>query len=257
MRIDPSQYHRQFITAVHTAGFRIIDYGPAPDGIPLLVAEHTPPQPLLSLYLSAGIHGDEPAGPLALCKLMEHRWFDLQIAWHIHPLLNPRGTAARTRETPDGIDLNRDYHHATAPETRAHKTWLAQHHRHYHAAISLHEDWESTGFYLYEIHDPDTAPLGWSILQTVEPLLGLDHATEIDGFPARNGYLNPDADASLASNPHWPEQLWLRRHHTPTSLTFETPTSAPLPTRILAHIIALQNALAQLLAPRLNDTFDI
>ena len=254
--LEPHDFLRRFVSAADGAGFRVVQYGQA-DEFPLLVAENSPAAPKLSIHLSAGIHGDEPAGSLALLTLLQQRWFDADIAWHIFPLLNPTGMDAGTRENCAGTDLNRDYRHTVAEETRAHQNWLAHTRRRYDAALALHEDWESRGFYLYEVREPTEPDLGYAILQAVEPFLPIDRSSEIDGFPARNGLLRPHADASLATVEQWPEQLFLRQNHTAFSLTFETPSAFPLPQRLLGHIVAIKTAVNLLLAPRIEDTFDI
>jgi len=41
------------------------------------------------VYLSAGIHGDEPAGPWALRGLLEDGFFGEGVQWLICPALNP------------------------------------------------------------------------------------------------------------------------------------------------------------------------
>src|SRR5690242_11677898 len=61
------------------------------------------------IYISAGIHGDEPAGPLAALKLLqENRWPD-NVEIILLPCLNPIGFTLNRRENAEGIDLNRDY----------------------------------------------------------------------------------------------------------------------------------------------------
>jgi hypothetical protein len=60
------------------------------------------------------------------------------------------------RENAAGIDLNRDYRHLQSPEVRAHVDWLQRQPR-FDVALCLHEDWESNGFYVYELN-PDNRP---------------------------------------------------------------------------------------------------
>ena len=60
------------------------------------------------VYLSAGIHGDEPAGPLALLELLKNDFFNSECHWLLCPTLNPTGLSASTRENSSGVDLNRD-----------------------------------------------------------------------------------------------------------------------------------------------------
>ncbi|MDR2844618.1 MAG: M14 family metallocarboxypeptidase [Puniceicoccales bacterium] len=254
--LEPDAFLRRFVNAADAAGFSVVEYGMA-GALPLLAAESAPASPKMSIYLSAGIHGDEPAGPLALLSLMSRKWFDPAIAWHVLPLLNPLGMANGTREAPSGLDLNRDYRAERSAETRAHTEWLRRRGRRYDAALSLHEDWESSGFYLYEMREPWEPDLGWSILQSVEPVTGIDRSPEIDGFPAMNGLLRPHAGSSLETVEQWPEQLYLRQHHTSLSFTFETPSSVPLQTRVMAHVIAVTTAVNLLLRPRMDDAFEI
>ncbi|MDR2982062.1 MAG: M14 family metallocarboxypeptidase [Puniceicoccales bacterium] len=256
VQFEPEVLLRRFVSAADTAGFRVIEYGSV-GGIPLLAAELSPVSPKMSVYLSAGIHGDEPAGTLALFTLMSQRWFDADIAWHVLPLLNPLGMKAGTREAPGGIDLNRDYRALRAPETRAHKAWISHANSRYDVALALHEDWESKGFYLYELLKPPCPDFGYSILQAVEPVIDIDCSPEIDGFPARNGLLRPHADDSLETVDEWPEQLYLRQNNTSASLTFETPSSFPIESRVMAHVVAVKTAINLLLAPRIENTFEI
>ena len=72
------------------------------------------------IYISTGIHGDEPAGPLAALKLFqENRWPE-NAEIFLLPCLNPVGFTLNRRENADGVDLNRDYRNPKAAETRAH-----------------------------------------------------------------------------------------------------------------------------------------
>src|SRR3569623_1605664 len=60
-----------------------------------------------NLYLSAGIHGDEPSGPLALLELLKANNWPLANLW-IVPCLNPTGFRLNQRENAEGFDLNRE-----------------------------------------------------------------------------------------------------------------------------------------------------
>ena len=195
-----------------------------------------------TIYLSAGIHGDEPAGPLALLRLMEEGFFRGECHWLICPALNPGGLAASTRENRAGADLNRDYLLRENPETAAHAAWLE-------AGsvpdvfVSLHEDWESAGFYFYEINlgeeNPDRAE---ELLSAVSGQFAPEPGPEIDGHEVRGpGWIFHRAEADLPDS--WPEAIFLAKRGCPLSFTFETPSSAPLERRIEAHIAALKELL--------------
>src|SRR6185295_17563333 len=61
------------------------------------------------IYISSGIHGDEPAGPLAIQRLLREGRLPSRFNYSIVPCLNPGGFERGTRENEAGIDLNRDY----------------------------------------------------------------------------------------------------------------------------------------------------
>jgi len=198
------------------------------------------------LYLSAGVHGDEPAGPLALLELLSEGFFDDRAHWFICPALNPIGLAQGTRENPDGIDLNRDYHARRSAEVRAHTAWL-QHQPPFDLTLCLHEDWESTGFYLYE-HNPKQRPsLAAALLDAVRPHMPIEPAHIIDGRPIDEpGILRPEINAQERDD--WPEQLYLREHYYyDLGYTMETPSSLPLAPRIAAQKALVATAVEGLL----------
>src|SRR5215475_11234963 len=57
------------------------------------------------IYISAGIHGDEPAGPLAARQLLEDNAWPADVSLWLLPCLNPTGFQFHRRENSDGIDL--------------------------------------------------------------------------------------------------------------------------------------------------------
>src|SRR5436305_12255254 len=76
------------------------------------------------ICISAGIHGDEPATPLAVLKLFQdNRWPEHLNLWVV-PCLNPLGFTLNTRENEEAIDLNRDYRTFKSAAVRAHVAWL-------------------------------------------------------------------------------------------------------------------------------------
>ena len=191
-------------------------------------------------YLSAGIHGDEPAGPLAVLRLLRGGCFDGSArAWTICPALNPTGLTAGTRENSDGKDLNRDYLSLETSEVQAHVRWLKSLPTP-ELFISLHEDWESTGFYFYEINTgPDLPERAKSILNAAGRWLPSEKAAVIDDHAVRSsGWIYHEAEADFPD--HWPEAIYLAKSGCPLSFTFETPSSADLEKRILAHMAAVE-----------------
>src|SRR5712691_4012733 len=161
------------------------------------------------VYISAGIHGDEPGGPLAARLLLqENQWpagFDLWLC----PCLNPAGFALNRRENAQGIDLNRQYLQPTAAETVAHIDWL-QRQPSFDLCLCLHEDWESHGFYVYELNPDNQPSLAEAIVSRVAEVCPVDHSEIIEGRPAQRGIIRPSVDPR--SRPQWPESFYLLTH---------------------------------------------
>jgi hypothetical protein len=67
------------------------------------------------IYISAGIHGDEPASPLAALRLLQENRWPANVETFLVPCLNPVGFTLNQRENGEGIDLNRDYRNPRTP----------------------------------------------------------------------------------------------------------------------------------------------
>lgn len=192
------------------------------------------------IYLSAGIHGDEPAGPLALLQLLrENRW-PANAEIFLVPCLNPSGFLTNRRENSHGLDLNRDYLHLQGDEIRAHVAWLERQPR-FDLCLCLHEDWEAHGFYVYELNPDNQPSLAETMVQRVAAVCPVDQSEIIEGRPAKQGIIRPDLDPH--ARPQWPESFWLLTHKTRLSYTLEAPSDFPLPTRVNALVAAVQAAL--------------
>ena len=199
----------------------------------------TPPR----IYLSTGIHGDEPAGPLAALRLLrENQWPENLDLWFC-PCLNPLGFGSNTRENARGIDLNREYRNPLAEEIKAHIAWLERQPK-FDLCLLMHEDWESHGFYLYE-QNPDRRPsLAEPMIEAISKVCPIDPNELIEGRPAKNGIIRPNLDPK--SRPQWPEAFYLITHKTRLSYTLEAPSDYPLSTRVDALVTAVRTALAML-----------
>ena len=61
------------------------------------------------VFISAGIHGDEPATTAAIARLIQNDLLQRNCSFAAFPCLNPKGMRVSSRETPEGKDLNRDF----------------------------------------------------------------------------------------------------------------------------------------------------
>ncbi len=230
----------QIEAAGAAAGFRADRYGEA-GGYPLIALTRRTPGPRPRIYVSAGIHGDEPAPPLAIRDMIRAGVFDGRANWFVCPVLNPAGLAAGTRENAGGLDLNRDYRAAQSVEIRAHIAWLERQPS-FDITLALHEDWESTGFYLYEQNPRDRPSLALPILEAVSRTCPIDRSPLIDGREARDGIIHPGGNP--LERELWPESLYLRVNHTSLAYTLESPSAFPLSERVHALRTAVETAIA-------------
>jgi hypothetical protein len=236
---DPASLAERLVSAGAKAGFRSETFGEA-GGWPLIALTKRTPGPRPRIYLSAGIHGDEPAAPLALLSLIESGAFDRRAVWFICPMLNPVGLARGTRENALGTDLNRDYRHLESPEVRAHVRWLGSQ-PNFNLAVCVHEDWESSGFYLYELNREGRASLAEPMIAAVSSVCPIDLSPLIEGREAKGGIIRPSGNPF--EREQWPESIYLQAHHTQLSYTIESPSAQALDVRVAALQEALGTAI--------------
>jgi murein peptide amidase A len=191
------------------------------------------------IYLSTGIHGDEPAGPLAALKLIQENNWPEGGEIVLLPCLNPVGFTLNKRENADGIDLNRDYRNPKAAETRAHIAWLERQPK-FDLYLCLHEDWESNGFYLYEQNPDQKISFAEKMIEAVKKNCPIDLSENIEGRAAQGGIVRPNIVPQ--ERPDWPEALYLISHKSRQGYTVEAPSDFPLPVRVDALVVAVNAA---------------
>lgn len=240
--IDINQVLRDDLDAARKCGWQIEEI-PVSDQLDLLAFRRVVGAPRRRLYISTGIHGDEPAGPLAVRQLLqENHWPDHADIW-LCPCLNPTGFPLNRRENADGVDLNRDYREAKSAEIRAHIAWL-QRQPAFDLTLCLHEDWESHGFYLYEVNPDHEPSLGEKMVQAVSKVCPIDLSPAIEDRPAQGGVIRPDIDPT--NRPQWPEAFYLVMNKTRHSYTLEAPSDFPLQTRVAALRAAVRTVLDEI-----------
>jgi len=206
--------------------------------------------------LSAGMHGDEPAGPWALLGLVYDRLLDERFAYRIWPCLNPSGFASGSRCNAEGADVNRSFSRGgTTPESRAVVT--ANRDRKFALSIDLHEDFEARGFYAYEPLRSGAPPRYTGRIVTALDDAGLpvqdlsNEAFDLGPPGVRavqtigRGSVVVDAKAESAFfGDGLPMSLFLLRGAAQSALTFETPLARGWDERVAMHRIAVTTAIA-------------
>ncbi len=210
-------------------------------GIPrfLLVgpeAEHPP----IRLGLFAGIHGDEPAGCVALVEFLIELLHQPEVALGydlvVYPLCNPTGYEDGTRFSRAGVDLNREFWRSSLqPEVRILEAELRAHR--FDGLITLHADDTCEGIYGYAHGRLLNEELLRPALSACAGILKRDTRALIDGFAATESILRDCFPGVLAAPPE--------QEPKPFDLIFETPALEPISAQVDAAVAVLKCVLRQ------------
>ncbi len=219
---DPSSYLEIFEAVARRHGLSGLDLASTDVGPVRIWTRESTNKKSATVFISAGMHGDEPAGPLAVLEWLKQCELSPTINWVLTPALNPTGLKKRTRDNCDCIDLNRDFHRCQSEEVCALMRWWESHGTHCDFHFSLHEDWEAEGFYLYAINTSDQRCFGKEILQRLKAFARLQtHGPVDDHLLAAPGLI---AHPPQPDEPEgWPEAIWLVHRGPTRSYTFEAP----------------------------------
>ena len=194
----------------------------------------------IRLGVFAGVHGDEPAGSLALADFAaalagepaRAAGYELSL----YPACNPAGLAAGTRGNGGGQDLNREFWRNSAePEIAILEAELIA--QPFDGLITLHTDDTSEGLYGYAHGRVLNEALLKPALAAAAALIPRDERERIDGFCAQGGVLRDCFPGVLSAPP--------QRRSQPFDLIFETPGHAPLDLQARAAAAALNAILAE------------
>lgn len=188
----------------------------------------------------AGIHGDEQSGVLAAMQLLQHLEWNPRIAEYyelfIYPVCNPWGFDEVRRESNSGKDLNRCFwQDDEEPEVRFLEQDLRS--KNFDGIISLHTDDTSEGIYGYANGSTLTRHLLEPALRSASAVLPRDLRTHIDTHPACESIIDGGYQGILSAPADQSPQ--------PFQIVFETPHLAALTQQVDAHLIVLQEILAQ------------
>ena len=244
--IDIDDVLQRALAAAEAHGW-LIERFPSTGDLPLYGFQRLAKRERLTVYLSTGIHGDEPAGPLALVEMLETNAWPSGVSLFACPCLNPTGFPGNTRENKTGTDLNRDYRDIKSREVQAHTEWIDSLPK-FDFGICLHEDWEAKGFYVYELNPDNLPTVSEDVIDAVAQACPIDRSERIDDRPAKGGILKPIV--SPDARPLWPEAFYIVLKKTGLSYTVEAPSDFPMPTRVNALCTAVQTLIESHLAKR-------
>jgi hypothetical protein len=207
---------------------RFVFHGPATSVEPMRIG------------LFALVHGDEPAGALAMQCLLNRLVDDPAPAagyeLSFYPLCNPTGYEDETRHNRAGLDLNREFWRNSAlPEVRILEEELRT--RHFDGIVALHADDTSDGLYGYSQGRLLNENLLVPALRASAGVLPLNPREIIDGFEAHDSVIKGCYCGILAPPPDQVPR--------PFEVIFETPARAPMTRQVEAACCALGALLAE------------
>ncbi len=192
------------------------------------------------LGLFAGIHGDEPAGVLALLdfarSLTTHPEWAAGYELLLYPLLNPTGFEDGTRHSRSGRDLNREFWRSTR-EIEVQLLERAILRENFHGLIALHSDDTSTGFYGFARGATLTRHLLRPALDSAAQALPVNSSTLIDGFTATQGIIHSAYEGILAAPPE--------SEPSPFEIILESPSHAPMHLQRQGFVLSLREILTR------------
>jgi hypothetical protein len=188
----------------------------------------------------AGIHGDEPAGPLALVEFLRALVAEPAVAEnyliHAYPICNPTGFEKCTRVSAAHCDLNREFWKTSGqPEVQLIERELRE--RHFHGLIQLHADDTSDGIYGFVRGHTLSENLLKPALAAAASILPRNINAQIDGFAAKEGIIYDAYEGILAAQP--------QIEPVPFELILETPHHAPLTKQVEALVVAMRTVLEE------------
>ncbi len=202
--------------------------------IRLAASAHQPQQVLIT----GGMHGDEPAGVEAVLQFLARDNTALlkNFSFMIIPCINPYGYVHGTRETRDGVDINRAFETDDIVEVAILKKALGQ--TQFSFAIDFHEDYDATGFYLYE-GNRDEQYIGPELAAAAKAIGPIDPEDPGEDAPdlAEGVYKVANAWGTQGLAPY------LLHFHTEHVIISETPTVWSLEQRVALHLTILDTAL--------------
>lgn len=193
------------------------------------------------IYLSAGIHGDEPGATEALVTWAEQNAARLStLPLLIFPCLNPWGLQNNSRTDENGVDLNRAFQRDDHPLIDGVKQMIGE--MKFEIAMNLHEDFDGEGLYLYEVRR-ERPFWGETLIEAARPFIAIEPRTRVDGFKATAGIIRRRVELQRFASIGFPEAIYLHRGHARHSITVESPSEFAIEQRVRAQVAILEEAV--------------
>ncbi|MBA4150763.1 MAG: succinylglutamate desuccinylase/aspartoacylase family protein [Verrucomicrobia bacterium] len=208
--------------------------------LPRFVFRDTSSSDPIRIGIFAAIHGDEPAGALAIADFLRELAQDGELgsdySIHAYPICNPTGFEDGTRFSRNGRDLNREFwKNSSESEVQLLENELRT--RRFNGIIQLHADDTSDGLYGFVRGHTLTENILRPALLESGKILPRNVNAQIDGFAARDGIIYDLYEGVLGA----PAKI----QPEPFEIVFETPGLAPLDLQVQALVVAMRSILTE------------
>ena len=214
---------------------------------------------LKDVLISAGIHGEEPAGVYALLKFLAEDISDFTDDYRflIFPCINPFGFEHNQRLNQEGMNINREFKKdSLCREANRVMTTLGRKARKFLCTIDLHEtDPNYIGesfteadnpqeFYMWEACPDKSLRIGDEVILNVERRVPVCRWDRIYDDINNDGVIwYPEGCLNRVYAQGTTLEAFLNANYTPQAFTIETPCGWPMEQRVLAHRVALRSIL--------------
>lgn len=188
------------------------------------------------ILMTGGVHGDEPAGVEAVLSFLEgpvEAYLDA-FYFTVIPCVNPSGLDLGTRTNRAGQDINRAMSDDKVTESALLRRYTGG--RRYEVFFDHHEDYEATGFYIYEAEREDRL-IGARLVEAIKAIGPIDGDGNTD-----QGLDLPISEGLFGINPKWHKHGWSAYAYYENAnhvVLCETPSTAwPIEQRVRAHRVA-------------------
>jgi len=211
------------------------------------------------VLLSAGIHGEEPAGVYALLNFLESGIHDFLGAYRflVFPCVNPFGFEYGVRLNPAGFDVNRNFRNETSClEAAKVMRVLSRLDRRFTCTVDLHEtdpDWAGEGFsandnpkgfYMWEVCSIRNMRVGREVVKEVARLAPVCDWPYIYGDHNSRGVIwYPEGSGNNVYAQGTTFEAYLNRNYSPQSFTLETSCAWDMALRTSVHLTAVEAIL--------------
>lgn len=222
---------------------------------------------LKDVLISAGVHGEEPAGVFALLKFLEEDVSEFmdEFRFLIFPCINPFGFERNYRfnSQPDpehkgrGMDINREFKKDTScAEANLVMTQLKMRARRFVCAIDLHEtdpvfigedfaeEDNPTEFYMWEVCPDKNLRVGDRVIKDIEGVIPVCKWDKVYDDKNSDGVIwYPEGCGNKIYAERTTLEGFLADNYTPQAFTLETPCGWHINQRVFAHRAVLRKIL--------------